>query len=253
MIGIIGYGMVGKALANGFPNCPHIISDPKYNAITINNVCQSGAEAIFVCVPTPTDGTEYALLKSVLTQIKDSGYSGIVAVKSTILAKHLEGFDVVFNPEFLSRKTANEDFVRPVMLIFGGNLDKTKKLQDIYDRYSIVETEHVFHTDIKTATLVKYSFNTYYAMKVTYMNALYDVAEEVGIDYSELINIIKVNPWMGTHHFNVPGPDGKRGFGGPCLPKDTAALAQEFNVEILHKVLELNKKYRNEDPLSCTE
>lgn len=254
MIGIIGYGMVGKALAKGFPNCPHIISDPKYNSITVKDVCHSGAEVIFVCVPTPTDNTNYSILRTVLDEIKHNGYTGIVAVKSTILAKYLEGYDVVFNPEFLSRKTADQDFVRPIMLIFGGDPNKTKQLHDIYKKYSIVETEHVFHTDITTATLVKYSFNTYYAMKVTYMNALYDIANEMGVDYNELINIMKVNPWVGgLYHLFVPGPDGKRGFGGPCLPKDTAALAREFDVEILHKVLELNKKYRNEDPLSCPE
>jgi UDP-glucose 6-dehydrogenase len=49
---------------------------------------------------------------------------------------------------------------------------------------------------------------------------------------------------MGSHHFEVPGPDGKYGFGGPCLVKDTEALAVEYNIELLHKVLNLNEELR---------
>jgi UDPglucose 6-dehydrogenase len=253
MIGIIGYGMVGKALAKGFPKCQHIISDPKYNSVTVADVCNHNPEAIFVCVPTMTDDSNYAVLKTVLSEIKKFNYAGITVVKSTILSTHLENFDVVFNPEFLSRATAIDDFINPVMLVFGGDTARTNKLHDIYKKYSIVETDHVFHTDIKTATLLKYSFNTFYAMKITYMNTLYDIANDLGANYSELASMMKINPWMGTHHFDVPGPDGKRGFGGPCLPKDTAALAREFDLELLHSILEFNKKYRNEDPLSCSE
>ena len=50
---------------------------------------------------------------------------------------------------------------------------------------------------------------------------------------------------MGTHHFDVPGPDGQRGFGGPCLPKDTEALVKHFDNKLLAKVLELNTIYRD--------
>lgn len=253
MIGVIGYGMVGKALVKGFPKCECLLSDPKYNTVSVLDVCQANPEAIFVCVPTPTDDSNYAILKSVLDEIKQSGYAGLVVVKSTILAKHLQGYDVVFNPEFLSRSTAEQDFIRPVMLVFGGDADKTQQLHSIYNKYSIVETANVFHTDISTATLLKYSFNTFYAVKVTYMNALYDIAKDMGADYNILASMMSTNPWMGTHHFQVPGPDGARGFGGPCLPKDTKALSETFDVELLNKVLELNQKYRDEDTTSRTE
>jgi UDP-glucose 6-dehydrogenase len=50
---------------------------------------------------------------------------------------------------------------------------------------------------------------------------------------------------MGNHHFQVPGPDGQRGFGGPCLPKDTAALAYEYDIKLLKEVLNLNLEHRH--------
>jgi UDP-glucose 6-dehydrogenase len=66
----------------------------------------------------------------------------------------------------------------------------------------------------------------------------------VGADWQQVNTILRNHPWMGTHHFDVPGPDGSRGFGGPCLPKDTEALVKEFDVELLKKVLEINGTYR---------
>jgi UDPglucose 6-dehydrogenase len=244
MIGIIGYGMVGTALANGFPYCSHIISDPAINDITIEEVCAKNPEAIFVCVPTPSDDSNYSIIKEVLLRIKESNYSGLTVVKSTILPKHLDGFNVVYNPEFLSRKTAFQDFVNPLLVLFGGDPASTKQLYEIYKKYSVVNLGNIKFTDIKTASLAKYTFNTFYALKVTYMNQIYDVAQDLGVNFEELKTVLKLNPWMmGVSHLDVPGHEG-RGFSGPCLPKDTIALANEFDVALLKKILEINDEYR---------
>ncbi len=244
MIGIIGYGMVGKAVKNGFSKTSILISDPTYNDLTIEYMCSKDVEAIFVCVPTPTDGSDYSLLKGVLQTIKDCNFKGITVVKSTVLPQHLDGFDVVYNPEFLSRATADEDFVNPPMVILGGPIDKTQKLADIYREYSTVNMDQVVFTDIKTASMAKYCMNSFYATKITFMNQMYDVAQQLGVEWDQITSILQKQPWMGTHHFQVPGPDGQRGFGGPCLPKDTEALAKEFEMPLLDTVLLLNKVYR---------
>lgn len=245
MIGIIGYGMVGKAVVNGFSNCTRLISDPQYNDLTVEYMCEKNPDAIFVCVPTPTDDTNYAVLKDVLTRIKNSSYQGLVVVKSTVLPGHLDGFDVLYNPEFLSRATSNEDFINPPFVLIGGN--RADELVELYKNKSQVNMSKVFTTDVKTASLAKYVMNSFYATKVTFMNGMYDVANELGVDWNSVTSILKEQPWMGTHHFDVPGPDGQRGFGGPCLPKDTEALAKAFDLPILDKVLELNIQYRNKD------
>jgi UDPglucose 6-dehydrogenase len=242
MIGIIGFGMVGNAVEYGFSKTTAIICDPAYNSNSIADVVAAAPEAIFVCVPTPTDDTNYATLTDTLDEIFKLDYTGLVIVKSTVPAKYIESYDVVFNPEFLSRKTSFYDFVRPPMLILGGA--RAEEAEELYNKYSIVETEHVFLTDIATATLLKYTMNCFYALKVTYMNSIYDVAQATGADYKAMQDILPKHPWMGSHHFQVPGPDGSRGFGGPCLPKDTEAMVKEFDVELLTKVLELNKNYR---------
>ena len=241
MIGIIGYGMVGKAVEHGFPNTTHIISDPAYNGTSIADVCNANPSAIFVAVPTPDDNSNYSILKDVLHVIGDSDYNGLVVVKSTILPHHLIPYDVLYNPEFLTERTNLEDFINPPMLIIGG--DKAQELLDIYTKYSIVKTDKVFLTSIENASYIKYMMNTFYAMKVTFMNEMYDV---VGKDnWKEVTGILKQHPWMGTHHFDVPGPDGKRGFGGKCFPKDTKALVDEYDISILKHIMELNNGYRH--------
>ena len=244
MIGIIGYGMVGKAVDYGFNRIGKIISDPKYNTVTIKDVCAANPVAIFVCVPTPTDDTNYDTLRSVLKEIRACEYFKPVIVKSTILPQYIKEFDVVYNPEFLSRATSNQDFVNPPFVLLGGKMDEAQYVADIYRSYSMVNMDCVKFTDIKTAALAKYTMNSFYATKVTFMNQMYDVAEKLDVKWDNLVEIISSQPWMGTHHFQVPGPDGKRGFGGPCLPKDTEALVKEYDIDLLKKVLELNTHYR---------
>lgn len=241
MIGIIGLGMVGRAVKSGF-TCHAFVSDPKYNTVSIEDICRLDPDAIFVCVPTPTDDTRYELLRSVLQRIRATNYQGLVVVKSTVLPQYIEEFDVIYNPEFLSRATAYEDFIKPPFVLIGGN--RANELVELYKRESEVDTSRVFITDLKTASLAKYAMNSFYATKLTLMNSLYDVSKELGVDWNKVSFILASHPWMGTHHFEVPGPDGERGFGGPCLPKDTEALANEYDIELLKTVLSINKGYR---------
>jgi|SaaInlLV_10m_DNA_3_1039740.scaffolds.fasta_scaffold09679_3 UDPglucose 6-dehydrogenase len=241
-IGIIGYGMVGKAVAYGFPHCTHYISDPQYNNNTVTDIARENPIAIFVAVPTPTDSSgliETQILENVLNELEKALYLGLVIVKSTILPHFLADRAVVYNPEFLSRATSLDDFVRPPMLILGG--DRANEVLDLYKQCSNVVTDKVFITDIKTAAFAKYAMNSFYATKITFMNELYHA---YGGDWKALTSILKEHPWMGSHHFEVPGPDGSFGFGGPCLVKDTEALASEYDMDLLTKVLELNEGIR---------
>jgi UDPglucose 6-dehydrogenase len=242
-IGIIGYGMVGKAVEFAFSKANCIISDPSYNTTTIQDVIAANTAAIFVCVPTPTDGTNYKLLKDVLTEIRQS-YDKLIIVKSTVLPEEIVNFNVVYNPEFLSRATSFDDFVNPPLVIFGGNDTDTRLAAELYAECSTVDLTNVIFTDIKTASLTKYTMNSFYATKVTFMNGIHNVAKTIGADYDTLVKACKMQPWMGTHHFDVPGPDGKMGFGGPCLPKDTKALSEAYYLPLLNEVLKINNRAR---------
>lgn len=248
-VGIIGYGMVGRAVDYGLQHAIKIISDPaveEYKNRTTVDVCGANPDAIFVCVPTDTD--DFGLLIDVLDTIDDCEYTGLVVVKSTALPHVFKDRpNVVYWPEFLSRATSYLDFIKPPMVLIGGK--RADDLVALLGKTCIIETPHVVITDINTACLAKYAMNSFYALKLTYMNSLYDVANKLKVDWPNLVDIFKKQPWMGTHHFDVPGPDGYRGFGGPCLPKDTEAFADAYNIELLKTVLNLNEMYRDEpDP-----
>jgi UDPglucose 6-dehydrogenase len=240
MIGIIGIGMVGRAVEEGFSKCDKIIIDPIVKGNKIGEDMHA-CEAVFICVPTPAKlngDLNPAIVIETIELLKDISYKGKVVVKSTIIWEDLEDYDVVFNPEFLSRATSLEDFINPEMVIFGGDTDKG--VENIYRKYSDVDMSNVIHTDMKTASFIKYTMNTFYATKVTFMNEMEKIANDAGIDWENVTGALSIHPWMGANHFQVPGPDGKYGYGGPCLPKDTNAIANRFDNKLLKKVMELN-------------
>jgi UDPglucose 6-dehydrogenase len=87
------------------------------------------------------------------------------------------------------------------------------------------------------------------AMKVTINNELYDLAQELDLDWDKLSNIAKTDDRLGNTHWAVPGPDGERGYGGACFPKDTAALkdlakSQSVDMPMLSTAIKANKHYR---------
>jgi UDPglucose 6-dehydrogenase len=178
-----------------------------------------------------------------IEELKSVGYKGIIVVKSTVLPGYLPK-GVVYNPEFLSRATANRDFVRPALLVLGG--DTNQIVAKFYHNHTYVVPDKVVVTDVNTAIMIKYLLNTFGATKVTFMNMMHEVAQECGADWNTISNAIADHPYIGRNHTQVPGPDGNFGFGGPCLPKDTKALAEEYDLPLLRTVLELNNHYRSQ-------
>ncbi len=254
-IAIVGYGYVGKAVHHGFSKVADVlIVDPKYNDVSVTEVCKQRPRAIFLCVPTPTgsDGhQDLSIIWSVMKEIREADYAGIVVIKSTVLPQELEALnafrEVVYNPEFLSHRTANEDFVHPQMVVLAGH--RAEEVLELYRSYSTVDLDKVFITDLRTASLVKYAMNTFYAVKLIFMNQLKEIAEVQEVDWESLTSILREHSWMGDGHYQVPGSDGQHGFGGQCLPKDARAFvhfAKEFSADftLLEHALEVNEKLR---------
>jgi UDPglucose 6-dehydrogenase len=85
----------------------------------------------------------------------------------------------------------------------------------------------VFHrTELELAEFFKYSVNSLIAVVVSYANGLYDGCQAIGLDYTELVRLLRLDPRLAGCPLDVPGPDGRRGWGGSCLPKDTSALSK---------------------------
>ena len=258
-IGIVGYGFVGKAVDYGFKrNIEKIIIDPKLDT-SISNLKSHNPEFIFICVPTPMnlDGDQdSSIIEKVLAEINKDYSESVVIVKSTVLPSIIEKLSkshkhFVYNPEFLREKTANEDFVNASSLILGGESDDLKRVAELYNNHSDCKIVEVHKTDVISASLVKYSINTFLASKVIFFNQLYDIYKALtpDIKWDEFITMINSDKRIGESHMDVPGHDGRLGFGGACFPKDTAALLslskdidKEFS--LLKEVIRINNNIR---------
>lgn len=240
MIGIVGLGYVGKAVSEAF-RCRQIISDPRYNNNQIIDVVQASPEAIFVCVPTP-EGDQFNTLLDVLDQIQSTDYTGVVVVKSTVLPEYVKDRNVVCNPEFLTQRTASQDFVNPHVMVIGGEHERANRLLQLYKQHTDVCVDNCYITDKQTACMIKYTMNCFYAVKVWFMNTMHENSEHVDLDtYNQ---VLKSHPWMGSNHFDVPGPDGFKGFGGACLPKDLSTFAEHYDIPIFKSILKDNQRQR---------
>lgn len=260
---IIGHGFVGKAVDYGFTHnaVKKTIVDPKYGN-SVEEVCINDFDATFVCVPTPmsADGSiDASILDSVMTHIVSSRIDSRkpIIIKSTVTPNIIEkysGSGIVYNPEFLREKTALEDFINPEFHIFGGQAYDTQLVEELYNLYSMCKRCEVYHTGVKEASLVKYAINSFLATKVTFFNQLYDVANEHTINFSAVVKAISADSRVGSSHMRVPGFDLKRGFGGSCFPKDTAALiAFTDKMTLLEKAISINNTYRSEYALDDRE
>ena len=259
-LGIIGRGFVGSAVANGFnKDCNQIIVDPKYTDNTIEDVLD--CKLVFVCVPTPVseDGScDTTIANDVLTELNRLQYKGVVVIKSTIIPDYLHEFKkefelkIVYNPEFLTEANANEDFKNPPFQVFGGKWRDCEVVEKAYLRHSSVRIVPTFKVDLTTASLLKYTINSWLATKVTFFNELKQL-HELGssmVSWEQFTDMLSRDERIGNSHMQVPGPDGEPGFGGHCLPKDTEALLHYANnknikMSVLRKAVQTNKKLRD--------
>ena len=260
-IGIVGHGFVGKATDWGFSkNTNKFIVDPK-DGTNIDQLAEFNPELIFVCVPTPMGENgiqDSSIIEAVIQELSAKCRESIIVIKSTVLPSILEKIEkanskIIYNPEFLREKHANEDFMNSEMIIFGGDKDIASQVSKFYLDHSRCETKkHVF-MDISSASLVKYTINTFLASKVMFFNELHEVFNKLKSNDSwELfIKTLSLDKRIGESHMNVPGHDGKKGFGGACFPKDTAALlkyAKGIGVEldVLRTVINKNNIIRGQ-------
>jgi len=261
-VAIIGYGFVGKALQNGLKTSVEVLLvDPKLNT-SINDLETFKPETIFICVPTPMndDGSQDAsILEKVIDELNPFSDSALIVLKSTVIPSYISRIEIkipniVYNPEFLRENFANEDFINADLIILGGNNDSyIKKLSNFYKQYTkCINTNYQF-TDLISASLIKYSINTFLSTKVIFFNELFEVFRNSGSkdNWENFIKIMQNDKRIGNSHMQVPGPDGKLGFGGPCFPKDTKALLQYSKdigepLRLLEKCISLNNNIRSQ-------
>ena len=245
-IGIIGNGFVGNSIAFGFSPTHEIRihdKDPKRNMNTIEEVLE--CDYIFVAVPTPmhADGSiSLSVVEKALQEISDNNKkrNNVVILKSTMIpgstnnfAKQFPKLNIVFNPEFLTERTAKLDFLTQARIVLGGPKRLTKRVAKLFeDRFMHC---YIIETDAITAEMIKYMNNVFFATKVSIMNEMKLMCDAVGADWKQALKGFAADQRIGDSHLHVPGPDGRYGFGGSCFPKDINAfmsMAEDLGVDI---------------------
>ncbi len=239
-IGIVGNGFVGSSVAFGFSpqtGCDAEIKiyDKDKSKATHSLESTLTSDFIFVSVPTPSnpDGSiNLDVVYNVFEEMSDLNHrtDNVFLLRSTVtpgttrkLQRKYKNLNIVFNPEFLTERSAKLDFINQARFILGGRKKDTNKVEKLY-KWRFGETIPVIKTNYETSELIKYMNNCFFATKVSFLNEMYQIADKCGADWDTAVEGFVRDGRVGHSHLNVPGPDGKFGFGGSCFPKDVQAL-----------------------------
>jgi UDPglucose 6-dehydrogenase len=209
----------------------------------------SKTRLVFVCVDTPptySGDADLSRVRSVVADLKADG-NHILIMKSTVPAgtgetirRDLPGLAYVSCPEFLKEGTAVKDFLNPDRVVVGAAPEDRAAADEVAALYEPLGGETVM-TDISSAEMIKLASNAYLATRISFINEIANVCEEVGADVGEVARGMGLDERIGPH-FLRPGI----GFGGSCFPKDVNALKllagnSGYHFQLLNSVIEVNE------------
>lgn len=253
-IGIVGNGVVGNATARAFAGYDVRCYDAQPSRCThaLGDVLES--DIVFVCLPTPQRINSLACNLDYIHQFFanvrhrasfEYGYSQRVnyVLRSTVpigttkmLREKYNLPNLVHSPEFLTARTAVEDACNPTRLVIGTDGPIPIGCDDscacmLYDLYEEVFggagmecMPRIFVMSSNESEAVKLIQNGFSAVKIAFFNEMRTLCDAHKMDWNRVLQTVLAGGWICPMHTQVPGPDGKRGFGGACLPKDLASL-----------------------------
>ena len=263
-ISIVGVGMVGGALRRYFEKNRGIkpfLYDPGKNLGSVEEINQ--AEVIFICVPTPFNKEkcyfDLSYVESALSNIKGEK---VIVIKSTVLPGTTESLQkkypqhkILFNPEFLTELTADQDMSYPDRQIVGYTKKSFNIAKDVINLLPLAPFERILPA-IEAET-VKYFGNTWFSTKVVFANQIYNLCQKLGVDYNRIMDAASADKRIDRTHLTI-FHKGKRGYAGRCLPKDIKAFikfAEKKGVDLkLHKTVdEINENLLKEQGITDPE
>lgn len=188
------------------------------------------------------EGTAHSLAS--VGKLYSLGVRVPVVLKSTFppgttdeLSRRWPSIPMIFNPEFLRERSHLEGAASPSLVVLGWarSISDAKRamLRELFERRFL--NTPVVEMNCLEAELIKYASNALFGIKVSLANEMADLSERLGVDWDAVRSALVLDPCVGYGHFMVLGPDGQRGFGGKCLPKDMSALlsvAEDHGIDL---------------------
>ncbi len=207
------------------------------------------ARLLFVCVDTPptySGDADLSRVEAVIAELGESDEHALV-MKSTVpvgtgrsIQRRREGLGYVSNPEFLKEGSAVDDFMRPDRVVIGANADSEAYAARVEALYAPLGGP-IVRTDVASAEMIKLASNAFLATKISFINEIANVSEELGADVNEVARGMGLDDRIGPKFLNAGV-----GFGGSCFPKDVQALKQlagnsGYHFQLLTAVIEVNE------------
>ena len=238
----IGNGFVGSALHKSFKGkgCDTVIYDKFQGVGSIEEVLVS--DILFMCLPTPyVDGFGFDLsaLTENLKLLSLKNYEGLIVIKSTIepgiterLSSQYENLLLCHNPEFLTARTAFEDFDNQEHVVIGTTKMSAERgfklINKLYELYQkLYPSADISVCKSEESEAMKLFCNNFYAIKVQIFNEFYYLSQKLGIDFDNIKEMMFKNNWINPMHTAVPGTDGAPSYGGACVDPESILFEKE--------------------------
>ena len=264
-----GVGFVGTAVSTCLQNIAEVREYDKYRDTESLESVVNNSDIIFICLPTPMqeDGScDTSIVENEIDNIcRIARKPKSIVIKSTVtpgttdkLQKKYKKHVFLFNPEFLTERNFIADFINQDRIILGTSNDfkrneLTLRVHKLYQDFVRLQKKPalIYDTETRTAEMLKYMTNSFLATKVIFFNEMKEICKAANIKYEDVVGLMKLDERIGKSHLSVPGPDGKRGFGGSCFVKDLNALstfAKELDLDpmVLDSVWTKNLLVREE-------
>jgi UDPglucose 6-dehydrogenase len=251
-VGVVGGGVVGNAM-RALCGPETVVYDPYVPEFANNQEAVNQCDVALVSVPTPMadDGTcNTAIVEEAVAWIG----APLIIIRSTVSPGTTDRLRekyrkrVVFQPEYLGETPAHlfSNMAEREFVVLGGTPEDVSAAADFYKHY-YNSTVRFYFCDALTAEVCKYMENAFYAMKVTFVNEFYDIAQAHGVDFNVLREAWLADTRISRDHTFVY-PD-ERGFSGKCLPKDCNAIVQSseqrgYEPKFLKACLAINEQFR---------
>lgn len=265
-VGVIGLGFVGGSMYKSFGMKGMIENKNLFGYDKFKNGgfgkfedCVN-TDMVFLALPTIYNDELGQYDKTPIYEtcdlLTEANYKGVIVIKSTVepettnkLTSKYQSLQFIHNPEFLTARTAFEDFHNQSHIVLGKgptcsdeNLEKVKQFYQMY----YPDAEVSMGTCLESESMKSF-VNCFYSVKVQFFTELYLLCEKNGCDYNTVKDMMLKNKWINPMHTTVPGPDGQVSYGGLCFPKDTNALNKYMLREgTPNKVLAATIEERNE-------